>query len=231
MASIPSSVVLAGGGTNFSIYVPAGEQAASMFISDPDTSQRLIAERRESGADRWDEVWDGVYVMNPLPNDEHQDLVGHLDTIFHLAIDWPELGKVRPGVNVSDRQAEWQRNYRGPDVVVVLNDSTARNLGSYWLGGPDFVVEILSFGDRSREKLPFYASIGVREVLIVDRDPWALELYRLDAEQLKLVRRDSLKQPQLLVSQVLPLNFQLVDGQERPRIEVIHHDGEQRWLA
>jgi len=47
------------------------------------------------------------------------------------------------------------------------------------VGGPDFAVEILNPGDRTPEKLPFYASVNVRELLVVDRDPWSLELFRL----------------------------------------------------
>jgi Uma2 family endonuclease len=231
MASIPSSVDLAGGGTNFSIYVPPGERSTSMFISDPDTSQRLIAERRESGADRWDEVWDGVYVMNPLPNNEHQELLSALSTALQIAVAWTGLGKVYPGVNVSDRGEGWQFNYRGPDVAVVLNTGIARDCLTHYQGGPDFLVEIISSGDNARGKIAFYSRIGVRELLVVDRAPWSLELYRLEAAELKLVNRSVLKQPTTLVSQALPLSFQLVAGQERPQIEIIHHDGVQRWLA
>ena len=44
------------------------------LIQDIDLSRRLIAERRRLGHDRWDEVWEGVYVMNASPNDEHQEV-------------------------------------------------------------------------------------------------------------------------------------------------------------
>ncbi len=33
---------------------------------EPGELKRLIRQRRDSGSDRWDEVWDGVYVMPPL---------------------------------------------------------------------------------------------------------------------------------------------------------------------
>ena len=35
------------------------------LIQDPQLEQELIAKRRETGADRYDEVWEGVYVMSP----------------------------------------------------------------------------------------------------------------------------------------------------------------------
>ena len=46
----------------------------SILVIDPALSERLLAERRKSGGDRYDEVWDGVYIMSPLANDEHQEI-------------------------------------------------------------------------------------------------------------------------------------------------------------
>ena len=42
------------------------------LINDPKLEEKLIAKRQAAGADKFDEVWDGVYVMSPLANDEHQ---------------------------------------------------------------------------------------------------------------------------------------------------------------
>jgi hypothetical protein len=67
--------------------------------------------------------------------------------------------------------------------------------------------------------------------LIIDRDPWSPELYRLYADELKLVDRSTLKEPQSLGSEVLPLRFRLIGKDERPRIEIVHSDGVQHWLA
>ena len=103
--------------------------------------------------------------------------------------------------------------------------------GAYWLGGPDFAVEVISRHDRSRKKFDFYAKVGVRELLLVDRKPWALELYRLQDGKLALVGKSDLDHPEILASEVLPLSFRLVAGNPRPRIEVAHADGIQRWSA
>ena len=54
----------------------------AMLVQDVDLSRQLIAERRRLGHDRFDEVWEGVYVMNPLPNNEHQELQTPFDTSF-----------------------------------------------------------------------------------------------------------------------------------------------------
>jgi len=115
---------------------------------------------------------------------------------------------------------------------VFLNDTSARLHGAVWVGGPDLAVEVVSRYDRTWKKMDFYAQIGTKELLIVDRFPWALELYRLGAAKtLDLVGRSTVERPDVLASQVLPLSFRLVAGEKRPRIAVAHTDGVQSWLA
>jgi Uma2 family endonuclease len=201
----------------------------SMIIREPSTIEEIKASRAAIGADHHDEVWEGVYVVSPSPNDEHQDIVATCCFALMGAIALPKLGRVRPGVNVSDRDLDWTKNYRVPDVAVFLDGTTAINRNSYWLGGPDFVVEVLSENDASREKLDFYAKVGVREALYIDRDPWGLELYRLVEGVLELAGRSSLEMSEPIVSQVVPLTFRLYQDESRPMIEAIHVDGVQRW--
>ncbi|MEX0716094.1 MAG: Uma2 family endonuclease [Planctomycetaceae bacterium] len=201
------------------------------LVIDRDIERELIAERRRTGADRYDEVWDGVYVMSPMADNEHQELVNGLSTVMTVVVAWPGRGKVFPGVNISDRDSDWKKNYRCPDVVVFLNDTKAVNRGSHWYGGPDLAVEIVSPSDRSRKKLVFYAKIGTRELLIVDRHPWALELYRLDDGELKLVATSTVDDGAVLRSDVVPLSFRLVAGDERPRIEIAHVAGDGHWMV
>jgi Uma2 family endonuclease len=200
-----------------------------LIVTDPHEKKRILAQRRAWGADRFDEVWDGVYVMSPLANDEHQEISGLLFGVILTVIGWPRLGDVRPGVNVSDRIEGWKHNYRCPDIAVFLKGCKAKNCGAFWFGGPDFAAEIVSKRDRSRKKLEFYAKIGTRELLIVDRYPWALELYVLKRGKLKLAGCSTLEDPQTIESTVLPLTFRLVDGETRPVIEVTHIDGKEVW--
>lgn len=200
-----------------------------LLINDPFLEAELKAQRQLSGAGRWDEVWEGVYVIPPPVDDEHQDVqLGVASAVLHAR---PTGALVRAGVNVSDRDEDWKHNYRCPDVVAFLPGSSAKNRGAYWLGGPDFAVEIISPHDRSRDKLPFYVSVNVRELLLVDRHPWALELHVLDGTTYTLHGTSTLSAPTPLRSSVLPLSFRLVPGSLRPQIEILHHDGQQRWTA
>jgi Uma2 family endonuclease len=163
-----------------------------LLISNPAFLRRLIRKRRATGADRFDEVWDGVYIVSPGAGDQHQKIGGKLYIALDATIESPGLGEVRQIPNVSDRQKGWRQNYRCPDVAVFLKGTSAICKGAYWVGGPDFAVEVISPYDRSRKKLDFYANVGVRELLLVDRKPWCLELYRLQDGKLVLVGKSDL---------------------------------------
>jgi Uma2 family endonuclease len=201
------------------------------LVTDPKIEAELLENRRAWGGDKFDEVWDGVYVMAPLANNEHQELMINLGAAFKNAFAAQPEVRVFPGVNVSDQMDDWKDNYRCPDVAVVLPGSRAIDRGTFYFGGPDFVVEIVSDYDRSREKFDFYASVGVRELLLVDRKPWQLELYRLDGSELKLVGKSS-SADQALVTQVLPLSFRLLPRPgARPHIEIAKSATNERCLA
>jgi Uma2 family endonuclease len=203
-----------------------------MMVLDPEMQEHLIAQRQAWGGDRFDEVWEGVYMMAPLPNNEHQDIQGRLSHALHASVAVPDLGIVLPGANVSDREREdWVKNYRCPDIVVVLKNGTAKDCDTHWFGGPDFAVEIVSLHDRSRDRFDFYASVGVRELLLIDRFPWSLELHHLVGDGMELAGRTVPGDGVTLRSSVVPDSFRLVPGNPRPRIEVTHHDGVQRWLV
>jgi Uma2 family endonuclease len=133
------------------------------------------------------------------------------------------------GTNVSDREQGWQHNYRCPDVVVYYPDNPALDLGTHWCGGPDFAVEIVSEDDRSREKIPFYSKVGTRELLIVDRDPWALELFRRSDGELRSIGISTTENGEELASEALPLTFRLIGTDEHSSIQVTHTPDGKKW--
>ena len=199
------------------------------MITDRELEKRLQSERAATGADRYDEVWEGTYLKAPMPNDEHQEIVSRLVSVFEEVVGWPGLGRVRPGVNVSDRRDNWKANYRVPDVAVFLNDGSAENLGAFWLGGPDFLVEIISPEDQTREKIPFYDAVGVREMLLIDRDPWLLEHYGRRDGALRQVGCCNVGESECLASDILPFRFQLVEGPVRPAVQVLFTKTQKEW--
>ena len=206
-----------------------GERIMASLIVPPQTLKRWIRRRRRSGLDRYDEVWDGVYVMSPIANIEHQGIGTQLSSAFIQALPESAKRRVLAGANVSDRGRGWTKNYRVPDVVVYLPDNPAIFHEAYAQGGPDFAVEVISKGDRSRDKFDFYKKVGVRELLLVDRYPWRLELFRntgtewIDAGSLS--SGDSGR----IVSEVLPVSFRLIEVNTGPKIEVTHSTDGRVW--
>jgi Uma2 family endonuclease len=199
------------------------------IVADPRLSAALIRERREKGLDRWDEVWDGEYVIMTEPNNEHQKLVNRIGRLLEVVVDEAELGQAFGSCNVSDRMHQWKENVRVPDGAVYLQNNPAVDCGTHWLGGPDLVIEIVSPGDRSREKLPFYSSVGTREVLIIDRYPWRLELYQLHDGEFTLAGEAEPGDEGFIKLSVLPLRWRLQTGQPRPIIEVTHSETAEVW--
>lgn len=203
----------------------------TMVSVQPSEFQRMIRERRRFGGDQYDEVWDGVYVMSPLADNEHQSLATDLVFVFKLAVRG--AARIFAGCNVSDRPKRWEKNYRCPDVAVFLPGNPAHDRKTHWYGGPDFAVEVMSRNDRTREKFDFYFKVGVQELLLVDRHPWRLELYRRDENVWNLVGRSALGTgaATVLQSKVLQRSFRLVKGPSRPQIEVSRSTPRKRWLV
>jgi len=202
----------------------------AIMVLDPYVEEQILAERTGSDGDQYDEVWEGVYVMTPLPNNDHQVLVGEFAFVLGEAVGRVGLGQVFPGVNLSDRDEGWGKNFREPDVAVFLRDGRAIDRGTHWQGAADFLVEIISPGERTREKIPFYSSIGVVELLIVDRDPWSLELYRHENGQLTKVGQSTLAASDVLKSRTVGLTFQLLPGEPRPQIQATHPATGRQWV-
>jgi Uma2 family endonuclease len=200
-------------------------------VLDKSLERRLIASRRRLGIDRFDEVWDGVYVLVPPGDIEHFAVAGDLATVLTMTVKWAGLGEVFAGAAISDHRADWKKNYRVPDVVVFLRGSRAEDCGTHWFGGPDLAIEVVSPRDRSRKKIPFYESVGTRELLLIDRKPWGLTMYRRADAKLVQLGQSAIADSQTLASDVVPLSFQLVQAADRPAIVVRHLHDQRQWTV
>src|SRR3954468_2402129 len=105
------------------------------LVLDSYLEERLKRERALTGADRYDEVWDGVYVMSPIANNEHQFLASELTAAIRSGIGVTQDGLLLAGCNVSAQEDDWTRNYRVPDVAVFLKGNPAGDRQTHWFGG------------------------------------------------------------------------------------------------
>jgi Uma2 family endonuclease len=205
------------------------EVSAMMVVLDRNRIESILEERRALGNRTRDEVWEGVTYIMPDPNNEHQDIAGSFLAIFKLLFGFDTRHRAEGTPNLSDRIENWTENYRNPDMAYFAADTAAEDHDTFWFGGPEFLLEIISPDDMSRDKLPFYEAIRTREVLIVDRDPRQLELYQLRRGKLRLAGSVRPGDGKSLASGVVPLTFALVRGRPRPKIRVTHSETEQEW--
>jgi Uma2 family endonuclease len=202
-----------------------------IVISDPVEIRTIIRHRRHFGVDRFDEIWNGTYFVSPGPDNLHQLLVMKLLAAIGSSLgELPGL-EILPGINVSDRSDDWTKNYRSPDVSIFFPGNPAEDRETHWLGGPDVAFEIISPKDRARKKLPFYAKVGVRELFLIDRKPWRLELYRLNEGTLAPAGISDLEQTAPITSSLLNLSFRLIDDKPRPKIEITCPADGRSWRA
>lgn len=125
----------------------------------PPELRSLIERRRRAGVDRLDEVWEGIHHMVPAPSSEHARIAHQLAVVLDAPARLTGLIPAMHEFNLG----ESEQDFRVPDGGLLRPGSAG-----VWLPTAALVVEILSPGDETWQKLPFYAAHAVDEVLIVD---------------------------------------------------------------
>ncbi|MGH2903723.1 MAG: Uma2 family endonuclease [Solirubrobacteraceae bacterium] len=130
------------------------------LVLDPSTADLggVLENRRRSGLDRLDEIWEGVYHMVPAPSGPHAAIESQL----HRLLGPPAIAA---GLTMSGQCniGESEHDFRVPDSALHRGRPTG-----VWNATAALVVEIVSPGDETWDKLPFYIAHDVDEVLIVD---------------------------------------------------------------
>jgi Uma2 family endonuclease len=154
-------------------------------ILDPSSAglDEVLERRRRSGLDRLDEVWDGVLHMIPAPGFEHAQIAQQLAVL----LDGPARAAGLVPAMHEFNLGESEHDFRVPDGG--LHRPGAAGV---WLSTAALVVEIVSPGDETWEKLPFYASHQVDELLIVDPGERAVHWLSLANGQYRSIQRSSL---------------------------------------
>jgi Uma2 family endonuclease len=143
-----------------------GEVRAILVNAD-----RALAERQSLGIDGKDELWEGEWHFVDPPKRWHARLNSDL---FRALAPVAEARGLSPYGDNTGIFAELENDWRVPDQAYARPDHEIDE----GLTGAELVVGLLSPGDESHAKLPFYAGRGISEVLIVDEQR-RFELYRL----------------------------------------------------
>jgi hypothetical protein len=127
--------------------------------SPPPELEALLERRRQAGADRLDEVWQGVHHMVPGPSIEHAHATQQLAEV---------LGPLARAAGLRPTMSEFNLGESEHDFRVPDGGLHRPGAAGVWHGTAAAVVEILSPDDETWQKLPFYAAHDVDEVVIVD---------------------------------------------------------------
>jgi len=97
-----------------------------------------VAERQNSEAAQWDEMWKEVLHVPPMPNRKHQDFSRDLMIYVHRWWAEPRGNRINQEVNLTTPQDEsnWTMNFRIPDLVLLTPDRFAIDKGDYMAGAP-----------------------------------------------------------------------------------------------
>ncbi len=155
------------------------------LLPDPPPAEvkELLARRARLGQDHRDEVWEGVLHMVPAPDHRHADLAQQLAVI----LDRPARDAGLQPTMAEFNLGESEEDFRVPDGG--LHRPGAAEM---WHPTAALVVEILSPGDETWEKLPFYAAHHVEEILIVDPDTRTAHWLALAGERYEPTERSGL---------------------------------------
>ncbi len=179
-----------------------------------DPGPEWLAERRRLGIDRRDEVWDGVLHVPPEPTSDHQRLSSRLLRVLAPLAERRDL-ECFVTLSILD-PGNHDKNYRTPDVMVV----DPRTLIRRGTEGPaELAVEVLSQNDESRDKLPFYAARGVKEVWLVDPETREVEVYVLRGKTYFTTVAD---RSGVIRAPALDLELSVVEG---PKLRIAWTDG------
>jgi len=153
------------------------------LVMDPPPAEfeALIERRRQLGLDRHDEVWEGVYHVTPAPN------IPHALTGGQLAMLLGEATRAKGLYIGLEFNLGVENDHRIPDLGIHRERPTGA-----WAPTAALVVEIVSPGDRSWDKLPFYASHDVDEVLIVDPATRSIDWLALHEGEYQTIERSRL---------------------------------------
>jgi len=129
-----------------------------VFDPQPAELEELVERRHQLDQDRRDEVWEGVLHMIPPPSVEHERIATRLVRLLGPVADAAGL-ELTGAIGIGGDP----HNYRVPDLVLLRPAYKPQ-----WNETAALVVEIVSPGDKTWEKVSFYAAHHVDELLIVD---------------------------------------------------------------
>jgi Uma2 family endonuclease len=150
-------------------------QAAPAQPGNKMTYEEFLAWADEDMLAEW---VNGEIVMTSPASNQHQDIVGFLESLLRLYVEERQLGVIR----TAPFQIKLE-NGREPDLLFVSNEHLSRLQKTHLEGPADMVVEVISEASQNRDrgdKFYEYEQAGIPEYWLIDPIRQWAEFYRLD---------------------------------------------------
>ncbi len=155
-------------------YPRQGEWTERDYFSLPETNRRV-------------ELANGELLVSPSPSNQHQAISLASTLALGNYVKQHQLGVIRYAPHDVRLFSE---TIRQPDIFFVRKAHQDRFTGQVFDGGPDWIAEIISPGDREIDeqvKLVEYAKAGVPEYWLVDPEHTTIRIYTLKEKAYELV--------------------------------------------
>ena len=147
----------------------------------PPEVEALLERRRRRGADKHDEVWEGVLHMSPPPSARHEFVVTAFSDLLRPYAERAGLGRMTAaGIGTMD-------DHRVPDLALLRPPVQPQ-----WQPSAALIVEVLSPDDETWDKLPFYAAHDVDELVVADPASRETQWFALVNDEYRRVDRSSI---------------------------------------
>lgn len=150
---------------------PGAEMTPAAFDALPETMLRVEYIDGRVVYPNWNED-----TMSPTPVPMHQRTVGYLHLLLQDIVPGGEVVLSPMDVKFGERKLQ-------PDVFWIAEEGACVAGENHFIGAPDLVVEVLSSGNASHDRITkhaIYEAHGVREYWIVDPAEQLVEVFSLE---------------------------------------------------
>ncbi|HME55273.1 MAG TPA: Uma2 family endonuclease [Candidatus Lokiarchaeia archaeon] len=136
------------------------------ILLKPDVSEEEFWEISDEDSNF--ELIDGVLVIHSPASEDHEDILGYLQTILRVFLEETGQGKIYGSRFVMRLNAKWNPE---PDLMIIRPENYENIKETLYEGAVDVAIEILSKSTKDidlTQKIPKYLEAGVKEVWIFD---------------------------------------------------------------
>jgi len=134
----------------------------AVMVLDRGFAETVLSLKSSESEDRLrEEVWDGVTFIMPEADNAHDRIASFFHGVFWTIFVGNADYVLHFRVNISDRQRDWKKNYRTPDMALFSAHGPEIDCGTFWCGGPIVALEVAIPCPPLNETFPLVRGFGM----------------------------------------------------------------------